>query len=335
MRAALTSHFLHESEYDAWQALIEKSEQGSVYASPVYLDALCRAAGGTFRILVARREDELLAGVAMYERRNGATVRVSPRLLLYYNGIILKEQSTKYPSQQTARLLEASTALEAGLSSAGYESITLKSRSSFSDARVFINQGWTVRPGYSYVVQIADLKSAWDRVEQNLRRLVRRCANEGLQITDDDDFDSFWRMHIATTERKGTEMYLPEAAFKQMFTDLRSLGLCRLFHARLPNGQSISAQLVLLGKHPVSHSVSATADAAYLKMGATAFLRWRVFEALSALGYVANDLTDAALNSVAHFKSQLGGDLELCLICEKTTARKSWRQRFGSIISPQ
>ena len=53
----------------------------------------------------------------------------------------------------------------------------------------------------------------------------------------------------------------------------------------------------------------AAADVEHLSMGSTPFLRWNSFEALSKLGYAANDLTDAGLNDVTRFKSQLGGDL--------------------------
>jgi hypothetical protein len=67
--------------------------------------------------------------------------------------------------------------------------------------------------------------------------------------------------------------------------------------------------MVLTGAHSVSHTVAAAADARYLSLGSTPFLRWKSFESLSALGYSANDLTDAALNTVTRFKSQLGGDL--------------------------
>jgi hypothetical protein len=55
-------------------------------------------------------------------------------------------------------------------------------------------------------------------------------------------------------------------------------------------------------------------DPAHARLGASAFLRWRGFETLAGLGYRANDLTDAALNPVTHFKSQLGGNLELALV---------------------
>jgi hypothetical protein len=46
-------------------------------------------------------------------------------------------------------------------------------------------------------------------------------------------------------------------------------------------------QFVLLGGFPVSHSVSAATDPAFMASGATPFLRWKVFEALSAMGYAA------------------------------------------------
>ena len=75
---------------------------------------------------------------------------------------------------------------------------------------------------------------------------------------------------------------------------------------------------------------AAAADPAFLNTGATAFLRWKVFETLSSLGYAANDLTDAALNPVTHFKSQLGGDLELCLVLENPEAPRTWPQRIRS-----
>jgi Acetyltransferase (GNAT) domain len=333
MRMPLITRFLTEPEFDAWDDLVRDSAQGSIYSTPAYLRALCDAAGGTFRILAARRGEELVGGVALYERRVGERIRVSPRLLLFYNGLVLRDYATKYPSQRTARILGVCSALEAALSSAGYESIALKNSSSFTDARTFIVQGWSVRPGYSYVVPITDTGAAWDRVEQNLRRLINRCAKEGVHVTDDDDFESFLRMHVATTQRKGTPLYLPDEAFRRFFTTLRAANLCRLYHARLSSGQSISAQLVLLGKHAGSHSVSAASDPAYLQMGATAFLRWKVFESLSALGYKANDLTDAALNPVSHFKSQLGGNLEMCLILERAPTPATWRQRLKSSVA--
>ncbi len=77
----------------------------------------------------------------------------------------------------------------------------------------------------------------------------------------------------------------------------------------MPDGRAAATQLVLLGDHPVTHSVCAGAEPEWQKLGTTPYLRWKVFEQLAELGYAADDLTDAALNPVTRFKSQLGAEL--------------------------
>jgi hypothetical protein len=133
-------------------------------------------------------------------------------------------------------------------------------------------------------------------------------ARELREAEYDSCFDALFRFHEQTHERKGAPLYLPERAFKRYFERLHALGLARLGHACLER-RPIASQLMLTGPHPVSHTVCAGADEEYLRMGASAFLRWHAFAALARDGFTANDLTDAAVNPVTRFKSQLGGEL--------------------------
>ena len=300
---------LSELEFDRWNQLVAGAPAGSIYSRPEYLDALCVAAGGRFRILAARQGDLLLGGVALYERPSRHGVYVSPRLLLYYNGPVLRQHESKYPSEQTARTLKTLTALEHEIRAQAYGSVVLKPRSPLADLRPFLAQGWSASPGYTYVVSIADLEQTRARIEQNLRRLIDRCGRGEFSVTEDDDFDSFFRLHSLTMDRVEFRVYLPAAEFRGYYETLARQGLARLFHARLPDGTAVATQLVLLG-HAVTHTVCAGADPAHMKSGVTAYLRWKAFERLSALGHTGNDLTDASLNAVTHFKSQLGGSLE-------------------------
>jgi hypothetical protein len=301
---------LPQAEYEEWDRFVASAPSGSPYSTAEYLDILCAAAGGRFRVVAVSRGDAFVAGVALYEVTGRFGKVVTPRLLLYYNGLVTRASSTRYPSIETSREVESLGALESWLREAGYARLVLKSRSPLRDVRPFQESGWDARPGYTYVVPLQDMAAQWDRVEQNLRRLVGRCEREGLVLAEDDDFESFFRLHQGTHERKGVPLYLPRAAFERYFRSLRALGRCRLYHARDPEGRSVAAQLVLAGDHPVSHTVCAGADPEFLKKGASAYLRWKAFEALAALGYEANDLTDAGLGPVGHFKSQLGGTLE-------------------------
>jgi hypothetical protein len=292
---------------------VAEAPEGSIYNSARYLAILCDSTGAHFRILSVAKGDELQGGVALYEQPSPWGTIVSPRLLLYYNGLVTRPDASRYPSVRARRVLDIQRALETALVQRGYARLCLKSSSALRDIRVFQQGGWRIVATYTYVVPLTDLEALWQRIEQNLRRLITRCESQGVTMSDDDDFDSLFRMHLDVHRRKGAPLYLPQAEFERYFERLKSAGLCRLYQARLPDGRSIAAQLVLTGPHPVSHTVCAATDGEFLSMGASAYLRWKAFQALADLGHSANDLTDAALNPVSRFKSQLGADLHLCL----------------------
>jgi len=179
------------------------------------------------------------------------------------------------------------------------------------------------------------MAAAWARVDKNLRRLVTRCEAHGLALDVDGDFDAFHRLHEATHLRKGAPLYLEREAFRRFHATLREQGLARLYHAIAPDGRVAASQLVLTG-HPVTHTVAAATDADFLNLGASAFLRWKVFEHLAQHGYAANDLTDAALNPVSAFKAQLGGELQVNLEFWRrdAAALRAWEQfrRSGAAL---
>lgn len=316
MSSKIEVRLLENSDYDLWERLVAESPDGSPYASPRYLDALCTAAGGEFRILVAYKGDELVGGVPLYETAHRRLRTAGPRLLLYYLGPVLRRFESRYPSAHTARAVSSLNALCESIENIGFDRVTLKGRHTIDDVRAFASRGWSVWPSYSYVVPLDNMDEQRGRVEQNIRRLIERGSDSGLEITEDDDMASFLNQHDRTMALHGESPYLGSAAFRRWFEILSGDNLARLFHARLPGGESIASQIVLASAHPVSHTVCAAGNPAHRASGAAAFLRWGVFEKLSALGFKGNDLTDAALNPVTHFKSQLGGELVANFVLE-------------------
>ncbi len=311
---ALEARVLHEAEYEAWRRFVDSSPGGSVYSYPEYLEVLARVVGGSFRILAVLKGDEIHGGIGLYERKRPAGKVLSGRLLLYYNGFVLREFTGKYPSVNASRETGVLSALEAWLARERFAHVHVRSRHPISDMRAFARGGWSVRPSYSLLMELHDTEAAFDRIEQNQRRLIRRCEESGASLAVDEDFSAFYRMHQGTHDRKDAPVYLPEGQFRAYFDALAGKGLCRLFQVRLPDGRPVASQLVLLGGHPVTHTVTAAADPEFLHLGITPFLRWKVCEALAAEGYGGNDLTDAALNEVTRFKSQLGGTLVTNLV---------------------
>lgn len=318
MTRGYTSDVLSEDEYQDWDRLVAASPEGSPYHSSEYLDVICRCAGGDFRILGVRDGQELVGGIPLYERESPTGTYVQPRLLLYYNGLVLRDYDTKYPSKITSRHLGIMEALERGLTRLDHSGVELRCRSPRADLRPFVERGWSASPRYTYVVDLSNTEGLWDRIDQNLRRLVERAREENVDVTEDEDFESFFRLHQLVVEKKGAPLYLPRERFERYFSELRERGMVRLYHARLEGGQSVSTAMVLASDHPVSHTVSAAADPDHYDTGASPLLRWRSFEELAGDGYEANDLTDASLNTVSRFKRQLGSELKLNLVLRGT-----------------
>lgn len=317
MKAEYRTEFLTDEQYDNWNELVAESPQGSIYSTPEYLDALSEAAGGKFRILACVKGDQIVGGVGLYEVNSRLGTYVSNRLLLYYNGVVIRQGKSTRPYKMVSRDIEILSRLESAITGIKYSHCLLHNRSTLRDFRPFLSQGWQAFPSYTYVVPLSDIELAWSRVEQNLTRLIRRCKDSGVTLSTDDDFDSFYDLHKETHLRKGAPLYLSKPAYKRYFERLKSQNLCRLYHARMPDGRSVATQLVLTGKHPVTHTVCAAADPEFLRIGSTPFLRWKVFEDLSKLKYEANDLTDAELNPVTRFKAQLGGTLETNMVISR------------------
>jgi hypothetical protein len=308
------TRILEESEFPSWRTFVDSAPSGSVYSYPEYLDVLCRVTGGSFRILAVFKGESIHGGIALFERSGSGGQILSGRLLLYYNGIVLRDFGSKFPSRKTAGETAVLRCLEEALSGKNYAHTQIRNRHPVSDVRVFTKAGWSASPSYSLLLDIRRPEEAFERIEQNQRRLIKRCSDSGASMVADEDFASFFELHRGTHLRKGAPLYLPADRFHRYFSDLNSQGLCRLFHARLPDGRPIASQLVLLGGHPVTHTAAAAADPEFLNLGSTPFLRWKVCEQLAAEGYQGNDLTDASLNQVTRFKSQLGAELVTNLV---------------------
>lgn len=322
-----------ETEFSRWDTCIDAADAGSVYHTARYLDLYSRVAGGQFRLLVVERGDQWLGGLALHERRGRWSSTAGNRLLLQYNGIVPFADPSTYPSERTARIVALQVALVGWLQNYKIDHIHWLGRAPLSDWRTFIQGGWTARPHWTYVIPITHLDDQFNRVERNLRRLIKRCEQSDYRFANELDFGGFHQLHVRTRERKGARQYLPPPALKRWHELAASAGLLTQYNVRSPNGQLAATQLVLHSNHPVTHTVMAAADGELQKTGANAMLRWRACVDLSARGFQGNDLTDADLNPVTHFKSQLGGNLEVnWLISRRDSRRHRWQTALRRLL---
>jgi hypothetical protein len=244
------------------------------------------------------------------------------RPLLYYNGLVISDFESKYPSVTSSRQTEVVNAILNELEGGKYASAEMSSTYPFNDFRPFLARGWHLWPRYTYIVPIADLTKQWEHVEQNIRRLISRCEREGMRLELSEDADAFYNLNKNTYLRKGVTPYISQEKFSQLYRSLKGCDACQIYFALTPDGQRAAGQIVLFSKHPTTHTWMAGSDPNFLQSGASAFLRWKAFEDLNKRGYQYNDLTDAMIDKVAKFKSQFGGRLESSFVIYKEISSK-------------
>lgn len=334
MSKALMIKYLDSSEYEKWDKFVDESQHGSIYSKSYFLEAISQVYNADFRILSVFRNDDLVGGMGVYfnKTKYGDTIHIPP--LLYYNGLVIRDFPTKYPSISTYKQLEIINAIIDELEGGKYASVDISSRHTFRDLRVFAWRGWKIWPRYTYLVPISNLNQQWNHVEQNVRRLINRCESENMTLVIDDDVETFIQLNENTYRRKGLAPYLDRDRFLEIYQTLKKHDSCQIYFVSLPDGRRISTQVVLMTKHPVTHTWMAGSDHEFLQTGASAFLRWKVFEDLNRRGYAFNDLTDATIDSVAKFKSQFGGSLEQSFVVYKViSSRLKFHNGFKSILS--
>lgn len=317
MAAALHVRDVLPAEYADWRRVLAASEEGSPYQLPEYLNALAEATNGQCRLLGAFRHGELVGGMGLYLQHVtlGGTQATS-RLLLYYNGPFVQPCLSQHPHKQEKHRRDIHRAIESQVHNAGYRRVRFKARPPHIDYRVFLDQGWHAKPVYSYVIDLQDMPQLWQNIDNNLRRLVRRCERENVIFSDEGSCDAFLDMHAETSCRKDAPQYLPREPFRRFIETLRKQGCLTLFQISSAKGVPVATQLVLHGDHTVAHTLSAGSTESDLQSGCNAILRWRVCQWLANRGYRALDLTDAHNITVARFKSQLGAKVQLGLQLE-------------------
>jgi len=305
---------VEKAEYPKWRAVLAAAPEGTNYQLPEYLAALSEVTGGSSRLLgIFRGKTELLGGIGLYLRPTRLGTAATSRLLLYYNGPFLEPAPSNFPYRRESYRRELLEALEAHLRQERLEYVRFKARETENDYRPFVHRGWTAEPFYSYEIPLRDLEAQWSLIDKNLRRLIRRGRECGLTFTEHGDFESFFDMHEEIHRRKDGPIYLPRNEFRHFTNTLVKNDIGRLFQVSLPSGEPIASQLVLLGPHPVAHTLAAAAFAEHQSTGCNALLRWNTCEWLSARGHTSVDLTDAHNPTVAKFKSSLGSTLVMGL----------------------
>ena len=295
----------------AWAELTRTGVGRSAYHCPT----LVRSAAATHDMDVvawgAYADGELVSGVALTQ-----TMRGDPRPLpiMSYTAPVYR------PSPSTHRSVidrHSARTIGAVLEPVGVTiGARLRARAGYADIRDLLASGWTARANFTYEVHLDSMTAAWDAMDDDRRRLVRRAERHGYDVSvidrvSDHDaalHDTLMRLYLEQAATYGNSDDPDRAMWRRFVDDLLAAGHGRIYLATTADGEPVAFQFAVVwgdqAANLLTGSMRSHADA-----GANTLLRWRASNMLHSEGVARLDLNGAPSGSAGRFKASLGAVL--------------------------
>lgn len=282
-----------------WARLREASAGTTPFDALAYARSAAEAFGLRLRLGVAFRDDRPVAGLPLYVRPRPHELIVPP--LTPYTPIL---PGTGWPASEIHRHTSALDAL-LEVVEGEYPAATLHLQPALSDTRAFDWRGWTVRPLYTYFVELspkAPPPSGWSK---NDRRLFLQQRENSSLIESKDALETVLALCAASYRRHGRRFPAPENRVRRLAARLQEAELLRAFTLTPPEASEPEAGVLLLqdaGAACYWMAGSRPGPAATLLLG-------HLLTRLCDEGVDRLDFVGANTPSIAEFKRKFGSEL--------------------------
>jgi hypothetical protein len=291
------------TEYGDWDGFVAQSPQGTLFHKSYWLEA----SGGEFRIYGYFKGGELFAGMplACGVSRLGFKRAFHPPLTPYL-GVIFRESEAKYvkrlsDEKQISRDI-------AGTVKADFDSIHFRFTPFSTDLQPFIWAGFSSGVRYTYLLELDDLVSVWEGMDESRRRNIRRAERDGIYVESGANFEQTFALVEKTFQRQEKEAVFKSAAFKYNEA-LSQTGQCNSFLARDKEGKAIAAVYIVWDEKR-SYYILGGYDVEERHHGASAIAMWEAIKfTKEKLGLNQFDFEGSMIPPVEQFFRKFGGRL--------------------------
>lgn len=300
---------LEGNQLKIWDDFVDRSPQGSIYHKAFWLNCVADLIGGGIRILGVFEGNNLVGGLGLCYKES-LFGKVCMPYYARYNGILLSAPESQQPYLVISNQLLICQLLVEGLQKLRFRRITLYNSPQLKDVRANQWANWRIDAAYTIEIPISDLPKLRASIGKSVFKQARRSEEMGIQVSIGDDFDAYYKLLIMTFQRRNRPLPKARHQMRTLYEMARELGHAKMYFAKLPNGQPISARIVLFSNHMTAHGWESASNPSFHHTGVAYFLMWETIKDLSNDGFQFLDLNGANIPGIANFKSKFGGSLE-------------------------
>ena len=299
-----------------WDAFVEASPHGTVYASSAFLDHLDKPAQLFYCLDFGNRK----AAVVLQVDETGAPRAGDSQLI--YSGVMCAGAHVKRNPSDAFGILEYFRATEFVVTELAkrYPAFAMQLAPSFVDIRPFLwynydtdGPRFTVDVRYTSYLDISDCAAedsrAFEQLRRDRRRDVRNAQRHGIMTTEEFDPELCVELHRRTMQRQ--QLDVSAAAASEMIALMRALreqDRGRMFVARAADGTPASALFFGLDSKR-AYAMFGGTDPAARSLPTFVAVLWDGCRALSNAGVRELDLEGVNSPRRGWFKLSFGGSI--------------------------
>ncbi len=284
-----------------WQHFFDNAAIKVPFVTNEWSNAVSEVFGYKIDRIGVFKDTELIAGLTVYYKIKVGKKFAGHPILTPYNTILVKSVLSAESVTDTDRALKFFEVLSSYLCN-NYIYPYFLLDTTIADTRAFQWSGWSVIPGYTYLVNPQTAIP-----DADVRRRAKRCMEEGFYISSDYNPDAFWTLLKSTAERQGIKKMISKEQLSELLNPVKQF---LFMFSAYDKQQQMHASWIQMSCDDASiYNWNAASDATLLKQGGTPFLASSLLGEIKQRKYTAWDLCGADNPSVARFKSTLGGKL--------------------------
>ena len=295
----------NESDLAAWNNFVLQSPQVSPFVSTVWIEAIRQSLGIQADIHALYKGDDIISGTVLYHKISGSKKQSVLPPLTPYTPFVYRPISSSYPSKVTAEHITITRELITQIQNQ-YSGVQLLLMPSTNDIRPWLWEKWSAVPCYTYIIDLSEELN----LSHSVRKQVKKCERNGFTVNEQWDLDNFWKIYEKTQLKQGFDLGMDRDQFFKLVNFLHNSNMALMVTALDSEKQLVSSRIeVLLPETDIAFDWVAGSDPDFLNTGATPWLMVKTADILTDKGFTKLDLCGADFESIARFKSELGGSL--------------------------
>jgi len=298
----LEVRLLKETEFNQWDQLVERSDQGTIYHSSKWITTVAKNLHQDYVIIGVFKDFELIGGCSFYIQNKFHFFKVgyTNAPLTRFGGFVISIPDSKNVRTSEGREHEIISAILEKIQALNLFQVNLINSPALTDIRLLKLHGWRERVYYTYLLSLdCDIFSS---ISHEVRKNIRKAQKYGIKVKKEYNPDVYWKLTELTYEKQNVPVPFQKDYLFNLMEMLINNNLGEMWIAETSTGDAVSSAFNIYDSH-FAHGWNAANDPGFKDTGVVSLLLFEIIKDLQSRGFHQFNLTAGNTPHLSKFYS--------------------------------